>query len=110
MFQPGDLNNLLKDAMSRLNPTASNNSITRKNSQDASSKGLTLTPSNALVIAGLLSGSLNVLSVLIDRDQAVQIVLEGSLKQKTDLEKMLDQIGSMPFDDVLKAILGRYTD
>jgi hypothetical protein len=44
---------------------------------------------------------------LVDRDQIVQIVLEGSLKKKTELEKMLDEIGSMPFDEVVKAMLER---
>jgi hypothetical protein len=50
---------------------------------------------------------LDIDSVLVDRRQEVQIVLVGSLKQKTSLEKTLDEIGSMPFDEVLKAMVGR---
>ncbi len=56
---------------------------------------------------GLLAGVLEVQSVLIDRDQIVDILLEGSLKRKTRLDKMLDEIGDMPFDEVLEAIMGR---
>lgn len=68
---------------------------------------IALTPSQLIVIAGILGGVLAVDSVLVDRDQIVQIVLEGSLKRKTELDKMLDKMGSMPFDDVLKAMLER---
>lgn len=64
-------------------------------------------PSSALVILGLLTGSLEVTSVLVDKTQLVQIVISGSLKQKTELEKMIDQIGKKPFDDVVKAFLSR---
>lgn len=66
-----------------------------------------LTPQKVLVILGLLGGVLEVRSILLDRDQVVQILLDGSLKRKTRLEKMLDEIGDMPFDDVLRAVLGR---
>lgn len=66
-----------------------------------------LTPAEISVIFGLLTGALSVDSILIDRDQAIEIVLTGSLKRKTELDNILDIIGSMPFDDVLKAMLGR---
>lgn len=66
-----------------------------------------LTPSNAIVVAGILGGVLDVNSILVDREQTVQIILIGSLKRKTELEKMMDKIGSMPFDDVVKAFLDR---
>ncbi|NLD48519.1 MAG: hypothetical protein GX660_15245, partial [Clostridiaceae bacterium] len=71
-------------------------------------KNVVLTPSQALVVAGILGGVLEVNSVLVDKDQIVQIVLQGSLKQKTELEQMLDNIGSKPFDEVVKAMLGRF--
>ncbi|OPX83755.1 MAG: hypothetical protein A4E53_04357 [Pelotomaculum sp. PtaB.Bin104] len=66
-----------------------------------------LNPAKLLIIAGLLCGALEVKSILVDRDQIVNILLEGSLRRKTKLDKMLDEIGEMPFDDVLKAVLGR---
>lgn len=47
-------------------------------------------------------------SILVDKNQLVQFVLSGSLKKKTPLEQMIDQIGSMPFDEVMKAVLDRF--
>jgi len=66
-----------------------------------------LSPQKVLVILGLLGGVLEVDSILVDRDQIIQIRLNGSLRRKTRLDKMLDEIGDMPFDDVLKSILRR---
>lgn len=80
-----------------------NNSSSGSNSSILSQ----LTPSKILVIAGLLGDVFTVDSVLVDRDQNVEIVLIGSLKQKTQLEKVMDQVGKLPFDEVLKSIIGR---
>mgnify|MGYP007069372219 FL=1 len=66
-----------------------------------------LQPQKLLVILGLLAGVLEVRSLLVDRDQVVQILLEGSLRKRTKLDKMLDEIGEMPFDNVLRAIINR---
>lgn len=59
------------------------------------------------MIAALLGGALEVRYVLVDRDQVINVLLDGTLKRKTKLDKMLDEIGAMPFDDVLRAVLGR---
>ncbi len=67
-----------------------------------------LSPSQQLVILGLLGGVFEVQSVLIDKNQIVQIRIEGSLREKTQLEKIMDQVGAMPFDEVMKAIFDRY--
>lgn len=70
-----------------------------------------LTPGQILVILALLGGVLDVESVTVDKDQNVDIVLTGSLKRpkaKTQLEQIMDQVGSLPFDQVMKNILGRY--
>lgn len=115
---PDDLNSLARDIMNRINgreqspqrgKQAPGNSggTAAGNGGGQTERKPALTPSSALVIGGLLTGVLEVDSVLVDKNQTVQIVLSGSLKQKTQLEKMLDQIGSMPFDDVVKAMLGR---
>jgi hypothetical protein len=99
------LNSLIKDIMSRLNkqcPTQNNTNTNGSGSQNNS-----LTPQQLIVIAGILAGELDVLSVLVANDQHVEIVLSGSLKKKTQLDKILDQIGSLPFDEVVKAIIGR---
>lgn len=67
-----------------------------------------LTSGQILVIIALLGGVLEVESVLVDKDQEVQIILSGSLKRKTQLDKIMDQVGSQPFDKVMKNLLGRY--
>lgn len=67
-----------------------------------------ISPSSLLVALGLLSGVLEVISVLMDRDQVVQFVLEGSLKRKTGLDRAMDDIGGYSFEEVMKALLGRF--
>ncbi|QEK10959.1 hypothetical protein FQB35_00435 [Crassaminicella thermophila] len=70
-----------------------------------------LTPAQILVIAALLGGVLEVDSIRIDKEQEVAIFLTGSLKRpkaKTQLEQIMDQIGCLPFDQVMKGLLGRY--
>lgn len=82
-----------------------------KDDKKDGSKGncnINLSASNILVIAGLLSGALKVDSLLVDARQEVQILLTGSLKQKTELEKVMDKVGAMPFDEVVKAMMGRF--
>jgi hypothetical protein len=64
-----------------------------------------LDPAQLLAIAGILSGGLAVRSVWVNNDQTVQVVLTGSLKRKTQLEKVIGQIGQLSFDEVIKAIL-----
>lgn len=69
---------------------------------------LNLAPSQILVMAGLLTGVFNVQSVLIDRSHQVQIVLTGSLRRRTELERMMTRLGGMNFGDVMRAILGSF--
>ena len=110
MFSPGHMEMLLKRIMEQLGtevPGEKNGGC--KNNKDKQNNCLpNLAPSQVLVVLGLLSGALSVDSILVDKDQIVQIVLSGSLKRKTQLEKVMDQVGEMPFDDVMKAVLGRY--
>jgi hypothetical protein len=72
------------------------------------STGESPAPSSILVALGLLSGVLEVLSVLVDRDQTVQFVLQGSLKRKTDLDRALEELGSHSFEEVVTALLNQY--
>lgn len=67
-----------------------------------------ISPSSLLVTLGLLSGVLEVISVLVDRDQVVQFILKGSLKRKTGLDRAMDDIGGYSFEEVLRALLGRF--
>lgn len=108
MFTPENINQMLKDVMSRLNSNAPSSTPAGSGGKDSSSeKAPVITPSQLLVIGGLLGGALEVDSVLVDKNQTVEIVLTGSLRKKTGLEKMHAQVSSMPFDEVVKAMLGK---
>ncbi|MBG9736118.1 hypothetical protein [Paenibacillus alvei] len=56
------------------------------------------------VIAALLTNSLKVQSVLVDRDQAVEILLVGSLRKKTQMDNLLDQISDLSVGDFLESL------
>lgn len=107
-----NLNPLMRELMGNLNGWENANNCHGNQGKNGSKNssagnGLNITPSKALVIAGLIGGVLEVDSVLVDKDQTLEITLQGSLKQKTQLDKMLEQIGGMPFDEVMKALLDR---
>lgn len=53
------------------------------------------------VIAALLTNSLQVQSVLVDRDQVVEVLLVGSLRKKTQMDNLLDQISDMSIAEFL---------
>ncbi|ABO51019.1 hypothetical protein Dred_2509 [Desulforamulus reducens MI-1] len=114
MFSPNHMEMLMKKIMDQLGfqINGENNGTNKKNKNNKCNKIEnclpTLTPSQMLVILGLLGGVFEVDSVLVDKDQVIQVVLSGSLKRKTELEKIMEQVGTMPFDDVMKAIFGRY--
>lgn len=111
MFSFENLDETAKKIMTLLGVTGNiKNSFDKRN--DAEDKGnketknsITLSPSQLLVISGFLGGVLEVESVLVDKDQEVQIVLSGTLKRKTQLEKVMEQVGKMPFEQVVKAII-----
>lgn len=99
-------------AFSRENRCGNKNSGSNEPAGTARSDGATtngsgINPSQILIISAILAGVLEVTSVLVDRNQTIEIVLSGSLKRKTELEKLLDQIGSKTFDEVVRAMLGR---
>jgi hypothetical protein len=114
MFSSEELKSLMEKIKAQIghdaSPSKSNTAKSNKNNcpgKKGNTKIPPLTPQKVLVILGLLTGALEVKSVTVDKDQIVDILLEGTLKRKTKLDKMLDEIGSMSFDDVLKAIIGR---
>lgn len=102
-------NNVIKEILARLHPdtTCDTQKSNQKKNGGSGEQNAGITPSQAIVIAALLAGVLEVSSVLIDREQTVEILLTGTLKKKSELEILLDQIGSKPFDEVIKAMLGR---
>jgi hypothetical protein len=114
VFSADELGNLQK-LLSQLglgdNESAQSDKEPRKKKRDdraAGTDGINypkLDPAQLLVIAGILSGALVVRSVWINNDQTAQIVLTGNLKRKTQLDKVMQQIGQLPFDQVVKAIV-----
>lgn len=115
MFSSNELDALMARIISQLglgsgevNKILSAKGLTGGGGNQGSPKTISnFSPQKVLVILGLLAGVLEVKSILVDRDQIVNILLEGSLKRKTPLDNCLDTIGAMPFDDVLRAVMGR---
>ncbi|OPY55727.1 MAG: hypothetical protein A4E55_02460 [Pelotomaculum sp. PtaU1.Bin035] len=109
MFSPEQFDGLLEQIISQLGQGKVNSQDTHTNSGCCvgKKKPPVLTPQKVLVILGLIRGVLEVRSVLIDRNQSIEILLDGSLRRRTRLDKILDEIGNMPFDDVLRSLLGR---
>lgn len=66
-----------------------------------------ISPQKIAVIIGLLMDALHVQSLLIDKDQNIQIFLQGSVRKKTELDQMIDVISNMPAGDVWNAIKRR---
>lgn len=87
------------------NSRKTNRNENHNENNNTSKSCINLIPSKLIVIAGFLSGVLEVNSVLVSRDQEVQIVLTGSLKQQTQLDQVMEQIGKLPFDQVIKSII-----
>ena len=104
MIPQGHLNDFTKKIMSQL---GFDDDCKDKKSDNVKKRLVNLTPAEIMVISGIVVDVLSVESLTVDRNQQIQIVLGGSLKRKTELEKTLDEIGQKPFDEVLKALLGR---
>jgi hypothetical protein len=102
-----NLRTLIQDVLSRFNGHTPGSEGGKTNEGEDCGKGFSISPEQALVIAGILGNVLKVDSVLIDRRQNVEILLTGTLKRRTQMDKLMDQIGSMPFDNVVKAFIER---
>ena len=74
MYTAEHLNAFVKDIIELINKNESGNSNASKVSGP-----LGLSPSQGLVIAGIVIGLFEVSSILINKDRVVQIVLSGSL-------------------------------
>lgn len=108
MISDGQLDELFKRVISELNLDSSDDKDNNSKSK-CTKRPISLTAAQIMVISGILTDVLSVRSFLVDRDQNISITLNGSLKRKkkTELEKTLDEIGARPFDEVLKALIGR---
>ena len=63
-----------------------------------------LSPQQIAVIAGLLTNALSVDSVLVDKDQRLQIVLGGSLRRKTPLDRLIQELQGNSLKEIIEAL------
>jgi len=64
-----------------------------------------LTPQQIAVIIGLLTNVLEVNSVLLDKDQRIEIVLEGSIRKKTKADVIAEELGEISVGDLIEAFI-----
>jgi hypothetical protein len=64
-----------------------------------------LSPQQIAVITALLTNALIVDSVLVDRNQEIEVVLVGSLRRKNKADKLLEELGGLPFAEVLESLV-----
>ena len=64
-----------------------------------------LSPQQIAVIVGLLANVLEVNSVLIDKYQNIEIVLQGSIRKKTRADRIAEELGDISVGDLLDAFL-----
>lgn len=76
-------------------------------SLNALCKSYNLSPQKIAVITALLMNSLQVESVLFSKDQTVEVLLQGSLKRTTKMDKLLDDISGLPVADLWDALKRR---
>ncbi|NHN34127.1 hypothetical protein [Paenibacillus agricola] len=62
-----------------------------------------LSPQQLAVIVGLLTNALDVDSILIDKDQNIEIVLVGSIRKKTKADRIAEELGEISVGDLLEA-------
>jgi hypothetical protein len=63
-----------------------------------------LTPQQLSVIIGILTQALTVDSIMIDKDKNVEIVLAGSLRKKTKMDRLLAEMTELSIGDLLDSI------
>lgn len=108
MFSEEELERI-KEIIALFNSGANSKSNTDRHEKAVASKNTVpksnLNPSEILVLAGLLSGALEVSSIFVGRDQVVEVSLVGSLRRPTQTEIIMNQIGKCSFEEVIQAIL-----
>lgn len=108
MFSEEELERI-KEIIALFNSGANSKNNTDRNEKAVTSKNTApkgnLKPAEILVLAGLLSGALEVSSISVGRDQVVDVSLVGSLRRPTEMEKIMNQIGKCSFEEVIQAIL-----
>ena len=66
-----------------------------------------LSPQQLAVVIGLLTNALSVESVLLDKDQTIQIVLEGSIRKKTKADRVAAALDDVSVGELFAALLRR---
>ncbi|WP_096201374.1 hypothetical protein [Bacillus sp. FJAT-45350] len=67
-----------------------------------------LSPQQIAVVAAILFNALYVQSVLVDKDQTVVVLLEGSLKKENEgMEKLLNEVRGLSLGELLLLLQGR---
>ncbi|MGG3282773.1 hypothetical protein [Paenibacillus solani] len=66
-----------------------------------------LSPAQIAVVVGILTNALKVNSVLVDKDQRVEILLEGSLRKKTKADKLAEDLDDISVSDLIEAFILR---
>ncbi|WP_059103983.1 hypothetical protein [Shouchella shacheensis] len=64
-----------------------------------------VTPKEIAIVTALLTNALYVQSILVDRDQVVQVILQGSLNSRPEMNALLDQVRDVPVGEFLSALL-----
>lgn len=64
-----------------------------------------LSPQQLAVVVGILTNALDVESVLVDRDQKVEILLIGTLRRKTKADRIAEELGDMSVGDLIQAFI-----
>lgn len=89
------------------NGSKRNNGFNQKNLEKKLASFGKLTPQQIIVIAGLLTNSLSVDSVLIDKNQEIEVVLVGSLRRKTRLDRLMDEVSQMNVGELIESLTRR---
>ncbi|MFB4321276.1 MULTISPECIES: hypothetical protein [Paenibacillus] len=87
-----------------------NNNSNGKNKKNGKSKKNSLpklSPAQIAVIVGILTNALEVNSVLVDKDQKVQVLLEGSIRKKTKADKVAEELDDISVSDLIEAYILR---
>ncbi|OIJ17049.1 hypothetical protein BKP37_00475 [Anaerobacillus alkalilacustris] len=65
-----------------------------------------LSPQQIAVVAAVLFNALYVQSILVDKDQTVVILLEGSLKRKNNpgMEKLLNEVKGLSIGELMELL------
>lgn len=65
-----------------------------------------ITPQQIAVVAAILFDALYVQSVLVDKDQTIVVLLEGSLKKKSNagMQKLLNEVKGLSVAELLELL------